>query len=105
MAKKKKKSPKRRRRKVKKKTSKRKKVIRKKIKSRKKSIKLNEKDGTFDLTMQKDFAFSGLGENFTLTKIAKKTLSDDDGNYELCRYSKEDFLKLNLVQVKFMLMW
>ena len=60
-----------------------------------KHIKLNEKDGTFDLTMQKDFAFPGLGENFTLTKIAKKTLSDDDGNYELCRYSKEDFLKLD----------
>ena len=36
-----------------------------------------------------------LGENFTLTKIAKKTLSDDDGNYELCRYSKEEFLKLD----------
>lgn len=60
-----------------------------------KHIKLNEKEGTFDLTMQKDFAYTELGENFTLTQIAKRTLYDDDNKYEFCRFSKEDFLKLD----------
>ena len=60
-----------------------------------KHIKLNEKEGTFDLTMQKDFAFSNLGENFTLTQIAKNTLVDENKNYEYCPFSVEQFKKLD----------
>ena len=45
--------------------------------------------------MQKDFAFSNLGENFTLTQIAKNTLVDENKNYEYCPFSVEQFKKLD----------
>ncbi len=57
-------------------------------------IKLNEKNGTFDLTLTKDFAFSGLGENFTITKIAKDKLLDGN-NYEYCPFTVEQFKLLD----------
>ena len=60
-----------------------------------KHIKLNEKEGTFDLTMQKDFAFASLGENFTLTQIAKNTLRNENNEYEYCPFSVEQFKNLD----------
>ena len=59
-------------------------------------IKLNEKNGTLDLTFTKEFLFLALGENFKITNIAKETLFDEDNReYEYCPFTVAQWKKLD----------
>ena len=59
-------------------------------------IKLNEKNGTLDLTFSKEYLFIALGENFKITNIAKETLfNENTKEYEYCPFTVAQWKKLD----------
>ena len=61
-----------------------------------KYLKINDKTGTFDVTMNLEFT-GELGPDFELYKVARKFLTRDKEYYE-CDFSAQDWRKLDIVR-------